>query len=64
MAWSPNNLKFAVCSADRVVHLFDEFGERKDKFSTKPCDSKVFIYFPKIFLKNYTLLILNLLSYF
>ena len=40
MAWSPNNLKFAVCTADRVVHLFDDFGEKKDKFSTKPCDSK------------------------
>jgi intraflagellar transport protein 172 len=42
MAWSPNNQKFAVCSADRVVHIFDEFGEKRDKFSTKPCDSKVF----------------------
>jgi len=41
MAWSPNNQKFAVCSADRVVHLFDEFGDKKDKFSTKPCDPKV-----------------------
>jgi intraflagellar transport protein 172 len=41
MTWSPNNQKFAVCTADRVVHLFDDFGEKKDKFSTKPCDSKV-----------------------
>ena len=41
MAWSPNNQKFAACSADRVVYLYDEFGEKRDKFSTKPCDSKV-----------------------
>ena len=40
MAWSQNNQKFAVCGADRVVHLFDEYGDKKDKFSTKPCDSK------------------------
>jgi hypothetical protein len=41
MAWSPNNQKFAVCTADRVIHLFDDMGEKRDKFSTKPCDSKV-----------------------
>lgn len=40
MAWSPNNLKFAVCTVDRVVLLYDEQGERRDKFSTKPLDSK------------------------
>ncbi|XP_049268071.1 intraflagellar transport protein 172 homolog [Rhipicephalus sanguineus] len=40
MAWSPNNVKLAVCTADRVVLLFDEMGERRDKFSTKPIDSK------------------------
>ena len=40
MAWSANNQKFAACTADRVVHLFDEHGEKRDKFSTKPCDSK------------------------
>ena len=28
MSWSPNNLKLAVCTADRVVLLFDETGER------------------------------------
>ena len=31
----------AVCTVDRVVLLYDEHGERKDKFSTKPSDSKV-----------------------
>ncbi|PIK36306.1 putative intraflagellar transport protein [Apostichopus japonicus] len=41
MAWAPNNTKLAVCTADRVVLLFDENGERRDKFSTKPSDSKV-----------------------
>jgi len=41
MSWSLNNQKFAVCTADRVIHLFDDLGEKRDKFSTKPCDSKV-----------------------
>ncbi|XP_072218456.1 intraflagellar transport protein 172 homolog [Leuresthes tenuis] len=39
-AWAPNNAKFAVCTVDRVVLLYDEQGERRDKFSTKPLDSK------------------------
>lgn len=38
MAWSPNNAKFAVATPDRVVLLFNEAGERKDKFTTKPSD--------------------------
>lgn len=38
---SPNTRKLAVCSVDRIVHLFDEAGERQDKFSTKPADPKV-----------------------
>uniref|UniRef100_A0A3P9PZB4 Intraflagellar transport 172 n=1 Tax=Poecilia reticulata TaxID=8081 RepID=A0A3P9PZB4_POERE len=40
MAWAPNNSKFAVCTVDRVVLLYDEHGERRDKFSTKPLDPK------------------------
>ncbi|XP_060165824.1 intraflagellar transport protein 172 homolog isoform X5 [Globicephala melas] len=40
MAWSQNNAKFAVCAVDRVVLLYDEHGERRDKFSTKPADMK------------------------
>ncbi|KAM4772549.1 intraflagellar transport protein 172 homolog [Rhinophrynus dorsalis] len=40
MAWSQNNAKFAVCTVDRVVLLYDEHGERRDKFSTKPADAK------------------------
>ncbi|KAM4693761.1 LOW QUALITY PROTEIN: intraflagellar transport protein 172 homolog [Discoglossus pictus] len=40
MAWSMNSAKFAVCTVDRVVLLYDEHGERRDKFSTKPADAK------------------------
>ncbi|XP_003971457.2 intraflagellar transport protein 172 homolog [Takifugu rubripes] len=40
MAWAPNNCKLAVCTADRVVLLYDEQGEKRDKFSTKPAASK------------------------
>jgi len=36
IAFSPNNLKLAVATQDRVIQLFDETGERKDRFSTKP----------------------------
>lgn len=36
LAWSPNNTKMAVVTMDRVVILYDELGERRDKFSTKP----------------------------
>jgi intraflagellar transport protein 172 len=38
IAWSPNNQRLAVVTTDRVVHLFDENGERRDKFSTKPAE--------------------------
>ena len=48
IAWSPNNLKLAVASSDRSIYLFDENGVKRDRFSTKPVDSKVF-YFPKLF---------------
>ena len=41
MAWSPNNTKMAVITMDRVVILYDELGERRDKFSTKPANSQV-----------------------
>ena len=34
LSWSPNNLKLAVCTADRVISLFDDTGERKP--SEKP----------------------------
>ena len=41
LAWSPNNRRLAVVTVDRVVHLFDENGERRDKFSTKLAPGQV-----------------------
>ena len=38
LCWSPSGKKLAVCTSDRVVLMFDEDGNRKDKFSTKPAD--------------------------
>ena len=43
VTWSANNAKLAVCTYDRVIMLYDEHGERRDKFATKPADSKVAI---------------------
>ena len=40
LTWSPNNRRLAAATSDRVVLLFDELGEKKDKFSTKPADAK------------------------
>ncbi len=54
MAWSPNNSKLAVSTNDRVILLYDEHGERRDKFATKPADPKVnSIYFSQIFLLSF-----------
>ncbi|XP_073947252.1 intraflagellar transport protein Oseg2 isoform X2 [Choristoneura fumiferana] len=39
ITWSPNNVKLAVATCERVVLLFDRDGVRRDKFSTKPADS-------------------------
>jgi hypothetical protein len=38
ICWAPSNTKLAVCTVDRVVILFDDMGEKRDKFSTKPAD--------------------------
>jgi intraflagellar transport protein 172 len=38
LAWSHNGSRLAVSTADRVVHLYDENGERRDKFPTKPAE--------------------------
>lgn len=35
VAWAPSNSRLAVVCTDRVVHLFDENGDKRDKFSTK-----------------------------
>ncbi|XP_068198190.1 intraflagellar transport protein 172 homolog [Antennarius striatus] len=40
LAWAPSGGRLAVCTVDRVVLLYDEHGERRDKFSTKPQDPK------------------------
>ncbi|CAG9561122.1 unnamed protein product [Danaus chrysippus] len=39
ICWSPNNVKLAVATFERVVLLFDRDGMRRDKFSTKPADA-------------------------
>ena len=39
IAFSPDNLRLAVCH-ERTIWLFDEQGEKRDKFATKPMDSK------------------------
>jgi intraflagellar transport protein 172 len=39
LSWSSNCQKLAVATAERTILLFDEHGERRDKFSTKPADS-------------------------
>ena len=33
LAWSPNGRRFALVTADRVIYLYDESGEKKDKAS-------------------------------
>ena len=38
IAWSPNSQRLAVVGVDKIVQLFDENGERRDRFSTKPAD--------------------------
>lgn len=38
LAFSPNGEKLAIATCDRQILLYDEKGERKDKFSTKPSD--------------------------
>lgn len=40
LAYAPNNDKMAVCTYDRVILLYDEQGEKRDKFATKPADPK------------------------
>lgn len=40
ITFSHNNQKLAVCTSDRVVLLYDEQGEKRDKFSLKPADAK------------------------
>jgi intraflagellar transport protein 172 len=43
--WSANSKRFAVATADRVIHLYDENGKKQDKFTTRPAekDNKSYI---------------------
>ena len=45
ICFSPNSLRMAAVSTNRVVYLFDENGEQKDKFPTKGADGKVRLQF-------------------
>ncbi|KAK0403869.1 hypothetical protein QR680_017169 [Steinernema hermaphroditum] len=40
IAYSPNGRRLAVATSDRAILLFDENHRRRDKFPTKPIDSK------------------------
>ena len=40
ICWSANNKRLAVVTVDRIVRLYDEKAEQKDKFSTKPAEAK------------------------
>lgn len=34
--WSMNNMRIAIAQADRKIALYDENGNKKETFSTKP----------------------------
>lgn len=38
VTWSLNNQKLAVATSDRVITIYDETGDKKDRFATKPAD--------------------------
>lgn len=56
IVWSPNNLKLAIASSDRSIYLFDENCVKRDRFSTKPIDSKVRMLKEKLFFEINSLL--------
>lgn len=39
ISWSPNQQRLAIATIDRTIQLYDENGEKRDKFSTKPVDA-------------------------
>lgn len=45
LAWSPDSKRYAVATADRSILLFNENGERKDRFNTRAAekDNKSYI---------------------
>jgi intraflagellar transport protein 172 len=40
IAWSPNSKRQAVAASDRVIHFYDEAGNKRDKFSIRPADKE------------------------
>ena len=38
LAWAPNAMRLAVACADRSIMLFDENGDHKENFPTKPAE--------------------------
>lgn len=38
LTWSPNQQKLAVATVDRTIILYDENGEKRDKFASKSGD--------------------------
>ncbi|KAL0239036.1 hypothetical protein PCE1_004727 [Barthelona sp. PCE] len=41
IAFSPNGLRTAVLTSDRMIHLFDETGAWREKFGLRPVDGKI-----------------------
>lgn len=41
VAFSPDGCKLAAAMSDNVIHLFDDIGQKKDRFATKSADPKV-----------------------
>jgi intraflagellar transport protein 172 len=39
-SWSPNNMRLAIAQSDRKIALYDEKGDKKEAFSTKPFKNK------------------------
>eukprot|EP00746_Dinoflagellata_sp_MGD_P167287 gnl/MRDRNA2_/MRDRNA2_97790_c0_seq1.p1 gnl/MRDRNA2_/MRDRNA2_97790_c0~~gnl/MRDRNA2_/MRDRNA2_97790_c0_seq1.p1 ORF type:complete len:1756 (-),score=421.22 gnl/MRDRNA2_/MRDRNA2_97790_c0_seq1:252-5519(-) len=48
ISWSPNTARLAVVGSDKIVQLFDEHGEKQDRFSTKPADKDKRVYMVKV----------------
>lgn len=38
ISWSLNQQRLAVATSERTIHLFDENGQKRDKFATKPSE--------------------------
>lgn len=47
IAWSTNTTRLATVGADKIVQLFDEHGDKQDRFSTKPAEKSMRTYIVK-----------------